>query len=188
MSFFFTYYPKVAYDINKNGVFLDVQNPLVRYRLKGIVNPRLANFFDHQIEEAQTAQTIAHKYYGDERLDWVIYIANDIIDPAFDWPLDYLDFISWIKKKYGSVPAAQSTIHHYERILTPATILSDGTIVQERVVVVDEDSYNALPPTERREVDAYEYETKINDEKRRVKIVRKDFIPGILQEARAIFE
>jgi hypothetical protein len=84
------------------------------------------------------------RYYDDSTLDWIIYIVNDIIDPQYDLPMDYQQFIAYVKSKYGSTESALNTTHHYEHIIQTQSVLFDGTIVPEKVIVVDETTYNTL--------------------------------------------
>jgi hypothetical protein len=70
---------------------------------------------------------IADAYYEDAEMDWMIYLANDIIDPYFGWYLDELEFNDFINVKYGSLEAAVEKIKYYrnnwansEAEITPA--------------------------------------------------------------------
>jgi hypothetical protein len=128
------------------------------------------------------------RYYGDSTLDWVIYIVNDIIDPQYDLPMDYQQFIAYVKSKYGSTESALNTVHHYEHIIQIQSVLFDGTIVPEKVIVVDETTYNTLVSTERREVSNYTYEERLNESKRTIKVLHVDFLTQFLDEAERIFE
>ena len=39
-----------------------------------------------------TPEIIASKYYGDPEKHWIVLLANDIINPFFDFPLNYQEF------------------------------------------------------------------------------------------------
>jgi hypothetical protein len=188
MAFFFENHPKISYDIQKNGITHTVQNPLVRFKLQNILKNRTALYYTHDINEGQSIEFIADRYYGDSTLDWVIYIVNDIIDPQYDLPMDYQQFITYVKSKYSSVESALNTVHHYEHIIQTQSVLFDGTIVPEKVIVVDETTYNTLTATERREVSNYTYEERLNESKRTIKILEKEYLNQFLDEAKSIFE
>lgn len=64
-------------------------------------------FYSFNITSGERIETIAHDYYGDVDLDWLIYQTNDIIDPYHDVALNYEDFERTIIKKYGSLRLAQ---------------------------------------------------------------------------------
>ena len=188
MSFFFKKHPLITYDILQNNVPNIIQNPLVRYKLLQILKSKTALYYTHDMIEGQSVQFIADKYYKDITLDWVIYIVNDIIDPQYDLPLDYQQFNAFVKGKYGKVETAINTIHHYEHIYQKQSVLFDGTIVPEKVIIIDATSYASLPVTDRREVSSFTYEEKLNDSKRTIKILHNDYLGQFLSEAESIFE
>jgi hypothetical protein len=188
MTFFFENHPRISYDVQKNGISHTVQNPLVRFKIQELLKSRSALYYTHDIEEGQSIEFIADRYYGDSTLDWVIYIVNDIIDPQYDLPMDYQQFVAYVKSKYGSVESALNTVHHYEHIIQIQSVLFDGTIVPEKVIVVDETTYNTLVSTERREVSNYTYEERLNESKRTIKVLHTDYLGQFLDEAERIFE
>ena len=187
MAFFFENHPLISYDVQKNGIPRTVQNPLVRFKLQNILKSRTALYYTHDIEEGQSVEFIADRYYGDSTLDWVIYIVNDIIDPQYDLPLDYQQFVAFVKSKYGSTESALNTLHHYEHIIQTQSVLYDGTIVPEKVIIVDETTYNGLVATEKREITNYTYEERLNESKRTIKILHSDYLDQFLAEAEGIF-
>lgn len=69
---------------------------------RGLVN--------YTVIDGQRADQLAWAYYGDDRLSWVIYLVNDIIDPWHDWPLSSADLEKHIVSKYGSLERAQEKI------------------------------------------------------------------------------
>lgn len=203
MPFFFRNFPTAKYDVHTLGGdtlrqsigakhdflrdLVTVQNPLVRYKIKDILKSKTALYYTRTVNDNETAEFIAERYYGDESLDWVLYVTNDIIDPYYDWPLEYNSFINYIKKKYGSVPAAQQQVHHYEKIVVERKRLFDGTIVEPVSITIDETTYNTLPTSQKRLVDSYTYEEEANDAKRTIKILQKSYLPKFLDEVRTIF-
>ena len=82
-------------------------------------------FYSFNIDSGERIETIAHDYYDDVDFDWLIYHANDIIDPYHGIPLDYDDFNNHIKKKYGSdVRAKQRSIHYESNWSSALSIIS----------------------------------------------------------------
>jgi len=187
MAHFFRNHPKVSYDLNKDNTPINVQNPLVRFIYKEALKDKATWYYTHDMAPGQSLQYIAERYYGDSRLDWVLMITNDILDPVYDLPLDYNDFIAYIRSKYGSVPEAQAKVKHYEQIIAEQTKLTDGTIVPKIVQIVDETTYNTLTDSARREVDCYTYEDELNESKRTIKILRREFLPSVLASVKEIF-
>ena len=199
MSYFFESFPKVKYDIDKSGREINVTNLLLRYQFRNfsLYKDRSTVFYDHVVEEGERPDITADTFYGDSTLSWVVLFVNEIVDPLYDWPLDYLDFKNYISNKYkyqgslvnqGGIEWAQSNIHHYEWVYQPASILFDGTQVKKKFHIVDESTYNSKTPSERRAVSYYTHEDEINADKRNIRILSQQFLPKLLAEAESIFE
>ncbi len=187
MAFYFRPFPKVQYDLKKNNQHLLLTNVTARYKVRDELKLKSAIFYDYTVKEQDTPSNVAFKYYGDETLDWVIFLVNDIIDPYYDWPLSYQSFIEFIKNLYGSVDAAKSTVFEYRKILNQQSVLIDGTVVPKRTVVVDLNTYSNLAPADREEIDAYEYYDELNDKKRNIKLLDEQYIGLVTTQVETIF-
>ena len=139
-------------------------------------------------------------------------MANNIVDPQYDWPLNSTNFTNYIINKYGSVANAQTTYHHYEKVITREESFS-GTITETRFVInqanaavsmadstVPYDSYNNLPETQsvntvnmgegktvveivnRDRISNYDYEVQVNENKRSIKIIKPEYYGQIIRE------
>lgn len=58
--------------------------------------------------------TLSFHYYRVPEYDWLLFFANEIVDPYYQWYLTDEQFNSVIREKYGSLPRAQLRIRHYE--------------------------------------------------------------------------
>ena len=114
-------------------------------------------------------------------------IVNDIIDPYYDWPLNYQNFINYMKSLYASVDGAKSTVYEYRKILSEQTTLIDGTVIPKRTVVIDQNTYNNTAANLREEIDAYEFYEEQNNAKREIKLLDERFVPDVKLEVEAIF-
>lgn len=190
MSFYFRDFPSVNYRIEDYNINEVVQNPLVRFKILDVLR-NVKFLYQEYIIEEESASEIAFKLYQDETLDWVIYITNNIIDPKYDWPLGYRDFINFIVKKYGSVENASretttDNIRHYEWIVQQQQVLFDGTKIPERRLIIDKAKYDTLPVNERDIVRNFEYEQRLNDAKRNIKVLRTEYLQQFLSEVKNI--
>jgi hypothetical protein len=190
MPRYFYEFPKLLY--TRDGVTNLVTNLLTRIAtVKGEIDTS-ALYYEYVIKDGDTPEIIASKYYGDAELHWVVLIFNDIIDPFYDWPMEYRQFIKFLTDKYGSPATAQTTIHHYEK--TVQTTDNTSGEVTTRVYTIDLESYNDLPaePTEfinnmvteitsRGIVYSYDYENELNESKRQINLVRKELI-GVIKD------
>ena len=113
MPRYFNYFPKLVY--SSNGTSTIITDLMTRPALIQDILNNSSLYYEYDIQEGDTAEMIASKYYGDPELHWIVLITNQITDPFYDWPLSYQQFIKFIKSKYGSQAEAMLTIHHYER-------------------------------------------------------------------------
>lgn len=81
-------------------------------------NERVRNFitafYTHTMPTDEKYENVAFDYYDDVDLDWLIYHANDIIDPYYQRPLSYDDFDNYIISKYQSIPRAKRKTIYYK--------------------------------------------------------------------------
>ena len=188
MPFFFESFPTINYDLKKNNKLEVLTNVTVRAKLHDSLFNRTNIFYDYDVKDGERPDVVAYKYYGDASLDWVILLSNNIINPNYEWPLDTASFNRFLRKKYGSVDAARNQVHHYEKILRPQSVQFDGTVIEEKTVWVDLDTYNTLDPDNRKVIYSYDYENTLNEEKSRIKILDKRYITRVVNEIDAIFE
>lgn len=121
MGKYLDFFPKIRYDLTGtlySTNYNTVTNILFRI---GMVKEYLNNtsaYYEYVIVEGDKPEILAEKVYGDAQAHWIILLANDIVDPQYDWPLGYDEFNNYIISKYGSVANAKTTIHHYEKVIT----------------------------------------------------------------------
>lgn len=106
---YFAQFPVVIY---KDQIAVDITK---RVKLLEDAKTHATLFYDYTIKEGESIDQIAHDYYGNPYYFWVIAFVNDMVDLNYDWPLNQIDFQNYLKEKYGSMEAAQSTICHYQR-------------------------------------------------------------------------
>ena len=104
MSGYFSKFPSVMYG---NALATNITS-----RLKMMIptRDRIKVFHDYVLKEGERPDTVAEHYYGDPYFAWLIYYANEIVDPYFEWPLNQQDFNKFIAKKYVTITAAQEKI------------------------------------------------------------------------------
>jgi hypothetical protein len=156
---YFEYFPTIGYDVRgekNNSRVQAITNVLVRIRKKlNVVNS--AFFEQYFINDGDRADTMAHQFYDDSTLHWVIMYANYMTNPYYDWPLPYFDLQKFVAKKYADI----NGVHHYED--------ADG-------YEVDSDVAGAKPITN------FVYEETLNDQKRTINVIRAEYLPQVLEE------
>lgn len=127
---YFDKIPKIKYDINHsliNQQYDDVTNVFFRVRVLQNVLDNINSYYVAEIEEGETPEILSEKVYKDPGGNWIILIANRILDPQWDWPVDSEVFKKFIIDKYGSIETAKTTDHHYEMIVTRKLMPDDIT-------------------------------------------------------------
>lgn len=164
--------------------------------LSSIKNESLV-YYLYDIQDGDTPEILASKYYDNPNRHWLILLANDIIDPIYDWPLSYSNFQNFIKEKYGSFENATTTIHHYEKVITK--IDSVTKTVNTHRYIIDANTYASMASTNTQTYNlkdgntvtittsknilyAYEYEDELNESKRKIKIIDKRYANQIEKE------
>jgi hypothetical protein len=104
---YFRDFPTVTYN---NYI---AKNLLTRVDIPEDIRRNFSLFYSHTLKETQRLDVIAHQYYDDAENDWAIMLANDIIDPYYEYPLNAIDFDNYIVNKYGSLQKAIQKILYY---------------------------------------------------------------------------
>lgn len=73
-------------------------------------------FYPYTIKQGERPDTLSFLYYSKPDLEWLIFFANDIIDPYYDWYLTPEQLNAYVVKKYGSIAVAQTRTRHYETV------------------------------------------------------------------------
>ena len=118
--------------------------------------------------------------YGNVKYDWVIFLANRMFNPYFDWPLSSQDFRKLLQSKYGSAERARKIIHEYHQIIQAKTDTE-----KEIKVVVDYETWNVLSDTVRSRITKYDHEFQINERNRNIKVIDLQYIESIFKEAQS---
>jgi hypothetical protein len=108
---FFDKFPLLAYTLDDSRTIQTVPDILRRAVLSDELKNNSSYFDQYDIKDGETPEIVADYWYGDSNLHWVILIANDIIDPRFDWPMSYNNLVEFVKGKYGEQDLY--SVHHY---------------------------------------------------------------------------
>ena len=144
-------------------------------------------YYSYDIQEGDTPEIIAYKYYGDSYRYWIVLYVNQILDPQWHWPMQSGVLESYISDKYNF--NTKATIHHYEKVITKFDSRTSTTTIDK--YIIDQQSYNALQTgvfersmatgpftitTSRRTVSYYEYETDLNESYRNIKLLNSIYV------------
>ncbi len=131
---------------------------------------------------------VANEIYDDPELDWVVLLSNNIINVRDEWPMSQYDFQRYLDNKYDKVQLGQ--IHHYEtvEILNPLglRILEAGLEVDESFEYKYSFEGTNYTVSDVTSVTNYQYEINKNDAKRNIYVLRKSYLPMIMEDMRDI--
>lgn len=129
------------------------------------------------LNSAERADVIAHKLYGRSDLFWTLYLVNDVVDPT-EWLMDTRSIDAFIKKKYDNPGAT----HHYVRNGQVADLRANQIMINKRPFgTVDSDpEFDIIDPTTYYPVSNAEHEESVNDSKRIIRAIRKEYMPSFL--------
>lgn len=96
MASYFKHFPNVHH----SGA--NIKNITLRAKIQSAAEASPFVFLPYTIEEDMRAEDIAYHYYGDAELSWLVYWANDIIDPYEDWFISDENFNNLLHAKYKS--------------------------------------------------------------------------------------
>lgn len=187
---YFSYIPDFNY-VNRNpnakiGDQVKVKNLFRRIKLRSDVFQDSTVFEKYQISGDDRPDNVANEIYGDSQLDWLILVSNNIINIQTEWPMSQLSFDSYLIDKYGSYENLNSA-HHYE---TKEVKNSQGIVIVPAGLQVDQGSkYTYYEEFQESFVDTgdftvevtnLEYETKIEEAKRNIYILKPIYLPIII--------
>jgi hypothetical protein len=190
MSEFFRNYKTFFYNIDKvkpvRGTL--ATNLLSRVNVNNEILKNISSYYPYRIKEFERPDIIAHQYYGSSDYTYLIFLANQIQDPLYDWPLFGDELKKFIEEKYGSIDSARTGIHHYEKILrSGSNATADTSKILEKVAIVNKETYDVLSEIERKIIYNYDYEIMKNNEKKEIVLIDNTYSKQIMNELRSIY-
>ena len=192
---FFRSFPNL---VSNNEV---LTNLLVRTSLLPEISQNSAIFYKYELQEGDTPEIIASKYYGDSYRYWLFLYINNIMDPQWDLVLSTKVFNDYLESKYKVIATENNqtvleytqtkTKYYYKKITT--TDANSHTISSSDDYQIDKETYLELPESQTSTVvidngpytssistittskykqNIYDHELQLNENKRTVKIMK----------------
>ena len=163
MKYFETLPSIITTDYNNNLIVL--KNLLSRAVLLAETQSNALLLYNYSVQDGDTPETVAYKYYGNVDRYWIVLHGNQSLDPQWDWPLTSQQFQKYIVGKYkqdtanslnipvNSVNDSQilsyttATVKYLEKII----IIKDNTTQTKsaKTIRVNLLNYNAITPSEK---------------------------------------
>lgn len=206
--YYFKTLPKIITP-DQNGYPILMTNLLAR---AAIVQELLNNpmqFYEYAIQEGDTPEIVADKYYGDPFKYWIVLFSNQLLDPVWEWPMSYTSLLDYIDSKYateaqdaGKTPYeyVNTTVYEYKKIITTTDVYTRVETTKE--VSITENEYITLVESTNTYdipggtscivsitkgiVTLFNYEEELNESRRQIKLLNNNYAGDIEQQLRVL--
>lgn len=189
---YFDNLPKILY--TKNGVSVLYTNLIARASVKPSILKNPLIYYEYNIQDFDTPEIIAAKYYQDPYRYWMVLLPNNILDPQWEWPLSARLFESYLQEKYPNVNT-QNLLHHYEKTITQTDLTTNKKTIFS--VQLDQTSWDSTVEGKsivqtatglvevvvtKKSVSTYDYEDFSNEKRRSIKLINSAYTEQIESE------
>ena len=186
-------HPSLLPNRNKIEDRIIVKNIFKRSKLRTDIDQAITAFNYYYVEQGMRQDMVAKDLYDDPELDWVILTINNIINVRDQWPLEHNDLYSYMLEKYGSdekiaeaeIYETRKILDEYDRVVMPAGLQVDKNFSFQYLnfsgQVIKVLSSQVVAP-----VTNYQYEVRLNDEKRKIRVLKPQFVPLFLTDHKNI--
>ena len=168
---YFGNFRKIAYSLDKK-YFKSVTDIMSRVKIRDGILDNITLYNKYDVKSGETPENIAFKHFGNPDLHWVILLTNNIQDRYYDWPMSEQELELFIKDKYSNPDG----IHHYEITQSSGKQTGNGPDDYTHKIEVNSTVSGATSVSNR------EYESRLQDKKRLIKLLDPQFLPQFLRE------
>jgi len=169
--------------------YTKVKNLFKRGKLREDIFQDTAFFEKYSIQGDDRPDNVAQKFYGKPEYDWVVLLANNIINVYEEWPLPQVRWDAYLLEKYNNdYDTLYNGVHHYESnevANSQGVVMFPGGI---RVGAAQSVSYFDQAANQQTTVNPvskaitnYEYENRVNDDKRNIFLLKGMYL-GIVND------
>ena len=170
--------------------YVEVKNLFRRVKLRDDLQNVFTIFDKYEIPDEFRPENVAEDFYGNDELDWVILTVANITNIRNQWPLNNRDIYQYSLEKYGD------TLNATRFFETKEIKDSKGNIILEKGKVVDSDfefkysDNNSIVTVKgtaiRTGISNFDYEVRLNDEKRSIFLLKREYLQQFLSDFRDI--
>ena len=169
---YFQQFPKLQYDIKGDGNVNVIPDIFRRIKLKNKIRDNLVILDKYDLTDGEKPEDVAFKIYGSVDYYWVVLLVNNVVDRYYDWPMGFQEFENYVNDKY----AEPGAIHHFEVKQTSGR--QEGLEPEDYSHFIE---VNADHPGAQ-SVSNYEYEQRLQNKKRQIKILNPDYLSSFIEE------
>ena len=188
-------YPSLLKTRKSNLDFVQTKNLFRRAKVREDLFANFMQFDKYKIIGDERPDNVSEKVYGTNNFDWVVLMANNIIDVYNEWPLTQQQLNQYLNDKY--TPQELVSIHHHEtvefrdrdnQVIVPAGLIVDENWNMEYFSGGQIRSINTPPSTSNmsekpvKSVTFLEFETRLNEDKRDINVLKPDLIGLFLKD------
>ena len=209
---YFRELPDILYQSNllhkvSSQEYIQIKNIFRRVKIQDWIQDNVQFFNKYTIRDGERPDTMAERLYGTSERDWIVILTAGITNIRNDWPLSNYDLYRYVEAKYGT---DLNAVHHYETIEVRDNkgrlILPAGQRVDQNFTIptpydasatnfyvgvrpqsdnIDYRSVNSdINPVTG--VSNYEYETQLNESKRRIEVMKPIYLQQFLNDMREL--
>ena len=209
---YFRELPDILYQSNllhkvSSQEYIRIKNIFRRVKIQDWIQDNVQFFNKYTIRDGERPDTMAERLYGSPDRDWIVILTAGITNIRNDWPLSNYDLYRYVEAKYGT---DLNAVHHYETIEVRDNkgrlILPAGQRVDQNFTIptpydasatnfyigvrpqsdnIDYRSVNSdINPVTG--VSNYEYETQLNESKRRIEVMKPIYLQQFLNDMREL--
>ena len=198
MSNYFKQLPNFDYisrinERRSNRDYLEVKNLFRRPLIREDIFTDFMSFTKYKIEGDERPDQVAYNVYGDEDLDWVVLLANNIINVRDEWPMSQGDFNNYLSEKYGDTGGVD-LIKHYEtiqiqdskgKIFVPKGKIVDSTF---KATFLDSGTNQLVEVSPIEGISYRTYEERLQDDKRNINILESKYLTMVLADMDSVLD
>ena len=177
-------YPSFLPNKTSSLDYVEVKNIFRRAKLRDDLQNNFTIFNKYEIPMGARPDTVAEDLYGSSQFDWVVLTVAGILNVRNEWPLSDRDIYDYSFDKYGE---SLNSVKFFEteevKDSNGRMILPKGKVVDSNFTIPKPGEPNAtLNPVVG--VSNYEYESRLNEEKRSIFVLREEYLQEFLNDMR----
>ena len=179
-------YPSFLPNKTSSLDYVEVKNIFRRAKLRDDLQNNFTIFNKYEIPMGARPDTVAENLYGSSQFDWVVLTVAGIINVRNEWPLSDRDLYDYSLDKYSE---SLNSVKFFETTEVKDTssrmILPKGKAVDSNFTIPKPGEPTAtLNPVVG--ISNYEYETRLNEKKRNIFVLREEYLQEFLNDMREI--
>ena len=186
----FDYVNRDSNDTTLND-YVTVKNLFKRAKIRDDIFENVQYFNKYTIVGDERPDYVAYKLYDDPTLDWIILLSNNILNVQDEWPKTQQVLDRFLLDKYVSYENLNA-VKHYETIEVKNSkdivIVPAGLIVEQDFSVEYFDGGTQLRSQITVPVTNYQYEIRLEDEKRTIYALKPKYLDLVFNDLQSIMQ